>query len=307
MPGSFFYRMYQNSLAVYQRGLVSGSPYCRWYENFIRWSAIALSPVAGLSFPERRTGGWWWIWRWRFEALVGWYDPECESHCRRLIRPGSTVLDIGGHIGIYSRLFSRLVGPSGRVIVFEANPENVEVLRRNLRRRKYRNVEIVWAAVSDSDGSAALHVSPGHSNHSLLPGYTDTNTVVEVPAMTIDCFLKKRRIARIDFVKCDTEGAEPLVIRGMEQTLRNAAELGMLFEYCPRGIRCAGIAPEAFVREVESLGFTVDAILPDGTLGQIPELPEYGWVNLLCVKPSARADSGVKPADRNPSVVKPLH
>src|SRR5579862_2517623 len=143
MTGSLFYRLYQNSLAAYQRGLQADSWYCGWYEDLIRWSAMVLAPLTGTSFPERRTGGWWWIWRWRFEALMGWYDPECEAHCRRLIRPGATVLDIGGHIGIYSRLLSTLAGPTGRVIVFEANPENVAVLRKNLRRRKYRNVEII--------------------------------------------------------------------------------------------------------------------------------------------------------------------
>jgi hypothetical protein len=111
--------------------------------------------------------------------------------------------------------------------------------------------------------------------------------VVEVPAISIDSFLKQRGITRIDFVKSDTEGAEPLVLRGMEETLRNARELNMLLEYDPRGFRFGGTAPEAFIRAVEALGFGVKAVLPDGTLGPIPELKDYDYVNLLCRKPSA--------------------
>src|ERR1041384_712741 len=200
MSKPLLYRVYRFSLDVYLHKLSNGSLYCRWYERLIRFLAIVLAGVTGFRFPERKTGGWWWIWRWRFEVLMGWYGMECADLCRRFIKPGSAVLDIGGHIGLYSRLFSRLVGPDGRVLVFEANPENVAVLRHNLKGKQYRNIEIIWSAVSSSDGVAPLHLSPGHSNHSLFPGYTETTAIVEVPTISIDSYLKTHEIGSVDFI-----------------------------------------------------------------------------------------------------------
>ena len=281
---SILYRIYKASLDAYSRKLPSGSRYCRWYEAFIRWMVVVLTAVRGFSFPARAIGGWWSIWRWRFEALMGWYEPECATVCRQLIRRGDTVLDIGGHIGLYTRLFSRLVGPRGRVLVFEANPENVAVLRRNLRGRRYRNVEVVWAAVSAADGEAPLYVSPGHTNHSLLAGFTAATEVIQAPTISMDSFLGRRAIGAVDFVKSDTEGAEPLVIRGMDKTLRSSPDIKLLMEYNPMALRCGDTTPEQFTAMLESQGFEVKAVQPDGTLSGIPVLKENDYTNILCRK-----------------------
>ena len=283
-PVPILYRIYRSSLETYTRKLPSGSRYCRWYEAFIRWLALLLAFCRRFSFPERTTGGWWWIWRWRFEVLMGWYELACAAVCRKYIRCGDTVLDVGGHIGLHSRLFSRLVGPQGRVLVFEANPENVAVLRRNLRGRRYRNVEVIWAAVSAADGEAPLFISPGHSNHSLLQGYTAATDVIQAPTISIDSYLERRGIRTVDFVKSDTEGAEPLVIQGMEKILRNSPEIKFLMEYNPAALRCGDISPERFTAMLELRGFEVKAIQPDGTLSGIPILKENEYTNILCWK-----------------------
>ena len=63
---------------------------------------------------------------------MDWFEWESLVWVRRLVRPGMTVLDLGAHIGYYTRIFSRWSVPSGTVLAFEPNPENLEVLRRNL-------------------------------------------------------------------------------------------------------------------------------------------------------------------------------
>jgi FkbM family methyltransferase len=289
MMKTLLHRIYTSSLNLYVRKRDTGSLYCRYYEILIRWLAILLARATGFTFPERCTGGWWWIWRWRFEVLMGWYELECAALFRKLIAPGSTVLDIGGHIGLHSRLFSRLVGPKGRVLVFEANPDNVAVLQRNLAGARYRNVEIIWSAVSSSDGKALLHISPGHSNHSLLPGYTEAVKQVEVPVVSIDSYLSRHNVGRVDFVKSDTEGADPQVIQGMAHTIAATPGLALLVEYNPAAIRCGPVSPEAFLADLASRGLGVKVISPDGTLSdRIPELKGNEYVNLLCTRHGTR-------------------
>ena len=120
------------------------------------------------------------------------------------------------------RLAERDVGPTGKVNSFESLPVNCTVLVRNLRDSKYANVVPVHAALSDESGQAQLYVSPGHSNHSLNPGYTDYQDTINVPAMSADDYLNILVNPRVDFVKMDVEGSEIRVSKGMERTIAHS-------------------------------------------------------------------------------------
>ncbi|MGZ8851474.1 MAG: hypothetical protein ACXW3E_14260, partial [Thermoanaerobaculia bacterium] len=65
------------------------------FENGIRIATIVLARAHGIRFPRRAIGGWWSIWRWRFEFLTRWNELPSVEACRQLIRPGMTVVDVG--------------------------------------------------------------------------------------------------------------------------------------------------------------------------------------------------------------------
>ena len=44
-----------------------------------------------------------------------------------------TVLDVGANIGIYTEFLAKLVGPSGRVVAFEPEQQNMERLESPLK------------------------------------------------------------------------------------------------------------------------------------------------------------------------------
>ena len=56
------------------------------------------------------------------------------------IKKGDVVIDIGAHIGYYTVLFAKLVGPEGRVFAFEASPTNFKILKKNVDVNGYQNV-----------------------------------------------------------------------------------------------------------------------------------------------------------------------
>lgn len=250
-------------------GVVQGVQFLRWRQ--------------AMEFPARGTGGWWWLWRWKFEMLMGWFEWESLVWTRRLVKPGMTVIDLGANVGYYTRLFSDLVGPRGRVFAFEPNPENLVALRSNLSSPRYSNVEICPFAASDQDGTATLFVSPGHSNHSLIEGYTAAETKLEIPVVTIDRFLKNREIAAVDFVKMDIEGGESRALQGMRETIRSSPRFRLLVECNPLALRSAGSTPADFLRLISSLGLNPEAILEDASLGLLPDVTTIDlYVNLLC-------------------------
>src|SRR5258708_21501632 len=60
------------------------------------------------------------------------YERQTKAALRRLVSPGSLVLDIGANIGAHTLDLAQLVGPNGRVIAFEPTDYAFRKLGRNL-------------------------------------------------------------------------------------------------------------------------------------------------------------------------------
>jgi FkbM family methyltransferase len=61
------------------------------------------------------------------------YERQTKAALRRLVSPGSLVLDIGANIGTHTLHLAELVGPNGRVIAFEPTDFAFRKLGRNLK------------------------------------------------------------------------------------------------------------------------------------------------------------------------------
>jgi FkbM family methyltransferase len=252
------YRLYRKVLDHYQQN--PDSLFARFVRMEINWLVKTLQRRQQFHFPARATGGWWWIERFRFEILMRWLEVESVERVRKVVKPGMTVVDIGAHIGYYTRLLADLVGPSGRVLAFEPNPENFSVLQKNMSLPRYRHVELFNYAVGEQESILPLYVSPGNSNHSLIEGYTKAEGVIEVRCVDLDSFLQERGIEQVGFVKSDTEGAEPLVLKGMRNTAARSSNLHLLMELNPTALRCGHVEPEQFLESIRSMGFEIEMI-----------------------------------------------
>lgn len=276
---TMFERLYRSLVAKYRSQGSAPHVWHRAFEHSINMLALVIAKYKNVRFPEQRVGGWWWTGRWRFEFVMGWLESESVSQVRQLVRPGTTVLDVGAHIGFYTRLLSDLVGPDGRVLAFEPHPDNLALLRHNTRRCP--NVEINAGAVGDTDGALTLHVSIGHSNHSLVDGFTEALESISVQGVRLDSFLGSRGVGNVGFVKIDVEGAEPLVLAGMLETIRANPDLAMLIEFNPPALNKSGTSPDQFLRILKDLGFEVRDVESGRRLTRAPE--GEAVVNLVCL------------------------
>jgi len=149
---------------------------------------------------------------------LGTHEPQVLKEIATRLRPGATYWDVGSHIGYTVAVAARLVGPSGRVVAFEPNPENIRRLRRTIQLNGLGNVTVRDVALSDRVGESRLFLSRSSLMGSLLPGPSGTPTV-PVQTSTIDEELKTMPIP--DLVKIDVEGGENAVLAGATHLLRD--------------------------------------------------------------------------------------
>jgi FkbM family methyltransferase len=142
-----------------------------------------------------------------------------------LIRKGDVVIDIGANVGYFTSLFSDLVGPGGQVHAFEPLPSTFELLSRNIRKfPAQKNVFSNCLALGERDEKSILFVPNEDHGQAALARHCDGSwtgnqiRAVNVEMIRLDWYAE--RLPRIDFVKCDVEGAELLALRGAESTLR---------------------------------------------------------------------------------------
>lgn len=127
------------------------------------------------------------------------------------ISPGSAVCDVGACLGDFTATFSEFVGPEGKVYAIEPNPPTLECLRYNMQR--YPNVTVY---------GVGLGAKPGRANverdwHNLAASQLQIDSAGEVEIVTLDSL--SREWPRLDFLKIDAEGFEPMVLDGAKETI----------------------------------------------------------------------------------------
>ncbi len=160
------------------------------------------------------------VWRWTSKGVR---EPGVLKFAQDRIGRGSTVFDIGAHVGEWTLLFSELVGPSGRVVAFEPDPVARSSLLKNLRMNRVANVLVEGKVVSDKVGTALLTAERFGSGLSSIvrpvaPGAPHKE--VEVDSTTLDEYCMTRQVYP-DWIKIDAEGAEPLIVKGMRALIEN--------------------------------------------------------------------------------------
>ena len=70
----------------------------------------------------------------------GTWEPVETSLLLDNLRPGDTVIDVGANVGYYTLLAARKVGPRGKVVAFEPDPESFSFLKRNVKANGFTNV-----------------------------------------------------------------------------------------------------------------------------------------------------------------------
>jgi len=171
------------------------------------------------------------------------FEPHVLITLGQLIVPGATVLDVGANLGWFSLYMSRQTGPCGNVIAIEPGPDNLLLLRHNLRANGARNVRVVAAAAGAARGPAWLRISNENAGDHRITRRPDGARTVRIKAVTLDELAVPPGPV---VVKMDVQGAEPFVLDGAAALLaRN--DVRLVTEFWPFGLVDCGTSPAALI------------------------------------------------------------
>jgi FkbM family methyltransferase len=174
-----------------------------------------------------------------------------------LLRPGMTVVDGGAHVGLYTVLAVRGVGPAGFVVAVEPDLYNLAALRVNVERAGATNVEVVAEALAEGAGTARFYETRSTIGSSLIERADARVRVVRTTS--IDLLLRGRHVDAL-LVKLNVEGAEPRALAGIREVLARVEPVAILLEVNPPLLTAAGEDVGALVDGLRAQGFVVEYV-----------------------------------------------
>jgi FkbM family methyltransferase len=170
-----------------------------------------------------------------------WFERELEFW-RQYLQPGMNALDIGASVGIYTFSAAQRVGVNGKVYAIEPFSIAVDCLQETCRYNQLENVEIFRQAIGDRDDKARL-VLQSSSEFNYIAAVDQVlapaTEIEEVDCITLDTFVERLGLDRLEVIKISTEGNELAILTGSEQTLAKFAPTIIYNSYTSKGVDLA--------------------------------------------------------------------
>ena len=158
------------------------------------------------------------------------YEQETTLFIRNYLKNEDVVYDVGANIGYFTLEFARLVGKRGKVISFEPHPEIYKVLKRNVKRNKYKNVSLKNVACGESNSQMNLYLSTENEGNHKIVDNDSTKGSVSTKVVRLSDFIGQTPPR---LIKMDIEGAELLAIKGVGTEILANKEIDFVLEYHP--------------------------------------------------------------------------
>lgn len=203
------------------------------------------------------------------------YEPHVTRQIREILRDDDVFLDLGANVGFFSMLASSICKTGGKVIAFEPNPRNVQLIYQSMHHRNVSNVFVYPYAASDSTGILRF-MTVGSNGGIVTPHAQGQRHVLLVQSVVVDDILRFE--PRIDLIKMDIEAHEPAALRGMLRLIEKHRPK-IITEFHPWAMRLNNVdPPEEYLRQILGIGYRISIILPSGELRRTTsstEIMEY--------------------------------
>ena len=229
-----------------------------------------------------------------------------------LIKKGDVIIDVGANTGQLTLPMAYLTGQSGQVYAFEPCLNSCQKLSQRVREARLLSViKINQLALTDRRSQATLTIPrkrltqaslrPHHSQD--WENYSEGSSryfTQSCQTITLDDFIFEKKLPHIDFLKCDVEGAELLVLKGAKQLLQSKTAPIILIEADADWTKSFGYDPkDIFTYLQATAGYEFYWLHAHGLEKIDPynkPLPGiyWRWLDYLCVIPGLHNLSAIQ-------------
>ncbi|MEQ1742445.1 MAG: FkbM family methyltransferase [Candidatus Nitrotoga sp.] len=192
------------------------------------------------------------------------YEPHVTSLIKNTLGKEDVFLDIGANIGYFTMLASSIVKKGGgKVIAFEPNPQNLQLIYSSMQKNCAENIDIYPYAVSNT--ASILRFTNVGSNGGVVTKHSkDQKHFFLVQSVVLDVILKDE--AKISLIKIDIEAHEPFALKGMDELIKKH-QPKIITEFHPWAMRLNNLGdPSVYLDQILDLGYRLSIIKPTGEL-----------------------------------------
>lgn len=143
------------------------------------------------------------------------YEQNVNQAIQKSVKQDHVVWDIGANIGLYTSIFSDLVGKKGKVYAFEPHPKTFNELKALSERS---NIIFLNIGLSNTKGEAIFTEKENNTVNSIVDNSYIGDTI-SIATDTADNIIENKTAYVPNFIKIDVEGYELFVLLGMKSLL----------------------------------------------------------------------------------------
>lgn len=171
--------------------------------------------------------------------LTGSFEGYLSQFISRNVSKGDIVMDIGANIGAHTLMMGKSTGPKGHAYAIEATEYAHEKLVKNIElnpqiKNQITAVHTIFSKETSINDGIEIHsswpfetTSERHESHQGV-----FKTTGSAPIISLDTFVEKQAINRLDMIKLDVDGNEWDVLAGGQKTL-SRMQPTLLMEVAP--------------------------------------------------------------------------
>lgn len=209
---------------------------------------------------------------------MGFHELNEWRFLNHYLKSDMVFIDIGANQGEFS-LFAAKRLTQGRVLAFEPVDFFYNLLKENIARNNFKNIETFHYGLSNEVKQLPIYMGhTGAGEHEGLATIFQSDQrarfIQNIELEILDEQLPALALQRIDFMKIDVEGAEMLVLKGALKTIERFKPLIML-EINQATYQAAGYTVPDVIRFFADLGYTLHVMTKSGTLKAVTATPDF--------------------------------
>jgi len=194
----------------------------------------------------------------------GKYESEERSYVMGMIESDDVVFDIGANFGWYSLNIAKKY-PNAQIYAFEPVPSSFDVLSRNIALNNLKNVNVFNIGIGKENTVSEFSFNRDISGATSMVNLLDREDAEKIKCdiRTIDSFVQEKNIGKVDFIKCDIEGAEFFALQGGKDVLEKHRPK-LFVEMLRKWAAKFGYHPNDIIMFMSNLGYNCFEIADGG-------------------------------------------